>query len=101
MASDPDRPLSAQVILSDPGAARALAEHFAAAGLEAGPLVGNSFSISGPPEDFEGVFGATGYAAARGEEAAELPLEGLPDELSASVAAVVVSGPPDFGPANP
>jgi hypothetical protein len=100
MSSEADRPLSAQVILSDPRAAPALAEYFQSAGLETGPLIGTSFSISGPPGRFEALFGATA-AAAGSEQAAELPLDGLPQELAASVEAVAVPGAPDFGPPSP
>ncbi len=41
---------------SPAAAARAIAE-FRAAGFEVGPLVGNSFSITGPVRTFETVFG--------------------------------------------
>jgi len=88
------------VILSDPAAAPALAEHFRAAGFETGPLVGTSFAITGSPARFEASFGPEAEATARTERAAELPLEGLPAALATSVEAVAVSGPPDFGPAS-
>ena len=101
MSADPDRRLSAQVILSDPGAAPGLAQHFRAAGFQTGPLVGTSFAIEGPPTCFESEFGPEGHGAAESEREAELPLDGLPAELAASVEAIAVSGAPDFGPANP
>ena len=101
MAPEPDRPLSAQVILSDLDAAPALADQFEAAGFEAGPLVGTSFAISGPAERFEALFGATGHAAFAGSEGGELPLEGLPPELRAGIEAIATTGPPDFGPTSP
>jgi len=68
-------------------------------GFDTGPVVGTSFAITGSDDLFSETFGAeSGYA---GGQEAELPLSSLDDHVSARVAAVVTTGPPDFGPGNP
>jgi len=122
--------LSAQVVLhgrrrSPAGADRITAENvqeyvpaeasaalarsmLAAAGFEVGPLVANSFYITGPSDLFERVFGVRLERGRGGEvkvwpqgsgrpPSHELP---VPPDLSGHVAAVTFTPPPEFGPTN-
>ncbi|HYN22428.1 MAG TPA: hypothetical protein VE078_15815 [Thermoanaerobaculia bacterium] len=77
-------------------AAERVRQRLSLAGFEAGPLVGNSFSITAPAKTFEKVFG-TGVreAASEGRE-----LDDLPGSLAKDVAAVTFTPPPDFGPTS-
>lgn len=99
MASDGE-PLSAQVILRDPAAAPAVVEFFRGSGFETGSVIGTSFAISGPPARFDTTFGDAATRLAKAGAPAELPLDAVPDELAASVEAVAIQGPPDFGPTS-
>ncbi len=94
----PEGPLSAQVILRDAAQAPPVAEFFDSAGFATGPVVGTSFAISAPRDGFESTFGAEAADLAGAEQAAELPLGALPDEVAPLVEAIAVTGPPDFGP---
>jgi hypothetical protein len=67
---------------------------FAELDFEAGPLVGLSFSITGPRELFERVFPDFAAKERTGES---FDLSRVPD----SVQAVVSEPPPAFGPGNP
>jgi hypothetical protein len=66
-------------------------------GFEVGPMVGLSFSISGPDELFERVFPDVAAKQRTGES---FDLSRLP-EGAESVQAVVSEPPPAFGPGNP
>lgn len=78
-------------------------------GFTAGPVVGNSFSISASQQTFDKVFN-TDVAAILARRAKakstsrkssnELPLKKLPKPLTALVTAVTFTPPPDFGPGN-
>lgn len=68
----------------DPAAAAAAQAWFAQQGYEVGPLVGTSFSITGP-------------AAALSAFA----MDALPSDVAPAVQAVTASTPLDFGPGNP
>jgi hypothetical protein len=67
------------------------------AGLEIGPVVGSSFSITAPQSTFDRVFGTT---LADGLPK-ELPLGRLPAGVRKTIEAITFSEPPDFGPSNP
>lgn len=66
-------------------------------GFSTGPVVGISFAITGPDDLFRATFGDQ---VTYGVES-ELPMASLDEDVSARVAAIVTSGPPDFGPGNP
>jgi hypothetical protein len=68
----------------DPDVAERARRYFAERGFEVGPLVGISFSITGPPGLME-----------------ELDLEALPADVREAVHEVATEPPPDFGPGNP
>ena len=120
-----DKPISAQVILRSasgrspgpasavtaanvadyapsPDAARRVSHALEAFGFSVGPMVGNSFSITGPPELFERYFRAkvAKRAGRRLPEDLEIPLGALPKDIAGDVAAVTFSPPPDFGPGS-
>ncbi len=99
MGASQETPLSAQVVLSDRDAAGPVADFFSSAGLEADPLVGTSFAISGPATRFRAIFGETAWEP-EGSPPAELPLSALPDDLADAVEAIAIPGPPDFGPTS-
>jgi hypothetical protein len=67
------------------------------AGLEIGPVVGSSFSITAPRSTFDRVFG-THLTDALPEE---LPLGRLPATVRSTIEAITFSPPPDFGPGHP
>lgn len=104
-----DRPLSAQVLLktSDPRAEQQARGELLDAGFEAGPLVGNSFSISGAAKKFQSYFeippgsmpgaGTEGGLAAASSEYS-LPMTKLSDAVKSNVTAIVFTKLPDFGP---
>ena len=80
---------------------------FTAAGFEAGPLVGNSFSISATVGDFEKLFnihlrheqkGGVAFVRVKESGSYELPLHALPRSVVENVEAVTFTPPPDFGP---
>jgi hypothetical protein len=82
---------------------------FRMAGFEAGPVVGNSFSITGLARTFESIFKTRlrrqergGIKSIRndGSGSYELPLQGLPQGVAELVEAVTFTPPPDFGPTN-
>jgi hypothetical protein len=79
--------------LPSPQAAERVAAWFRGQGFEVGPVVGTSFSVTGPPSLFERVFGA--------RKGLEYALDRLPDDVAPAVEAVALSPPPDFGPGNP
>jgi hypothetical protein len=84
----------------DPAAAAAVERHFRERGFTVGPLVGNSFSLTGPPALFAREFGA----AVKGDQPdhdRSLPLRHLPKEVAAHIEAVTQSEPLAFGPGNP
>lgn len=81
--------------------------YFRSLGFEVGPVVGNSFSITGPLFAFEESFGVALRATERGglkvvgkpgSSEIELPLNALPSGLGDLVTAVTFTEPPDFGP---
>ena len=93
--------ISAQVVLNAAGLLQAprVRERFAAAGFQVGPLVGNSFSITGPVKLFERVFKMP--AGGQGHQpfsVTELPLSGLEPNLGEPIQTVLFTRPPDFGP---
>ena len=88
-------------------AAESIRRFFAGAGFSVGPLVGISFSISGPLASFERTFDERPRVKDRGgvQEATtaaghELRLDRLPPELQPFVGAVTFTPPPDFGPTS-
>jgi hypothetical protein len=93
-------------LLPDPTVADAAQAYFRDAGFDVGPLVAQSFAVSGPRSLFESVFATPlvveqeGVATtARTEtDLFELPLDRLPGELAPGVRAVAFTPPPDFGP---
>lgn len=99
MDASGEPPLSAQVVLSDRDAAPSVAHFFSSAGLEAGPLVGTSFAISGPAARFRAIFGETAWEP-QSSSPAELPLSALPDDLADAIEAIAIPRPPDFGPTS-
>ncbi len=89
------------------GAVAAVAESFRSSGLEVGPFVGISFSVTGSVDAFEKLLGvplrrvAGGgikFVVAGGDATAELPAEHLPMDLRPLIQAIVFPPPPDFGP---
>ena len=94
--------------LPAPARAAMAAETLRGAGFDVGPLVGNSFSITGPVALFERFFKTqlrphthgTVKAGEHGEGSFELPVHALPDELRGAVDAVTFTPPPDFGPTS-
>jgi hypothetical protein len=82
---------------------------FAKAGFEVSQPAGLGFSITAPESVFERVFkvklalddrGGVKVVAPEGNEALELPLKNLAEELAQYVAVATFSRPPDFGPGN-
>ena len=80
---------------------------FTSLGFEVGPVVGFSFSITGPVRTFADVFqvrlrqgrkGGIERVDERGSVSLELPLEKLPEEVVEVVKAITFTPPPDFGP---
>jgi hypothetical protein len=117
MARDSDRVASAQVVLRPASGKRvtepitsqnvreimpssadaALARRtFEELGFQAGPVVANSFSITGPTALFEKAF-----KTRLRPDTFELPTHVLPDPIASIVEAVTFTPAPDFGPANP
>jgi hypothetical protein len=90
VASGPPKPAE--------GAAK-VHQWFAAQGFAVDPVVGISFSISGPERLFRRVLGMTDPGSPVELGPAELAGQ-LDNELLRYVAAVVVGPPPDFGPEN-
>ena len=93
--------------LPTPDIATRVRTAFTAAGFEAGPVVGNSFSISATVGVFESLFNIHlrhqqegGVASVRIQESGsyELPLQALPRSVIENVEAVTFTPPPDFGP---
>jgi hypothetical protein len=80
----------------DPDAADAIRKRLEAAGFDAGPLVGLSFSITAPPSVFKRFFKLTSPGRVKGE----IPLDHAPEAFRRGVAAVTFPSPPDFGPGN-
>lgn len=102
--SDEER--TAQVIVGpapgtppDPAHVDTVVGWFRDRGFGTGPFVGTSFAITGGDDLFRDTFGDVPTADDGAE--AELPLGLLGNEVAPHVAAVVVTGPPDFGPGNP
>ncbi|HEX2079807.1 MAG TPA: hypothetical protein VHG08_18975 [Longimicrobium sp.] len=131
MSLHQSQPASAQVVLRPaaghaPGAAEvtaanvaqylpqaqsaaAVQQAFRDAGFQTSELVGNSFSITAPPDRFEEYFGvrldrdaSAGLRALQEEGAAadELPLDRLPGWVAAPIQMVALVPPPDFGPTS-
>jgi len=75
-------------------AVEAARKHFREAGFKLGPYVGISFSISGPPDQFESYF----KTRLDQLKSYELPLAAVPKEVAAVLEAVTFTPPPDFGP---
>lgn len=74
---------------------------FRARGLETGPAVGISFAITGPSEAFTALWPDTAALESPVADETALPLDRLPDDVTAWVDAVVLTAPPDFGPTSP
>ncbi len=90
-----------------PGVADALLGYFAEAGFSVEPVLGISFSITGPSSLFAKVFGEeprleerAGVQSATTAGGHELSLERLPAGLRPYIGAVTFSPPPDFGPTS-
>lgn len=100
---------SAQVVLAGAAPGERVQDAFLALGFTVGPCVGRSFSIAADAARFRAVFGVSlvtrgdGGVAVNGAPPAEsgLPLHGLPGSLQRSVATVLFSEPPTFGPGAP
>jgi hypothetical protein len=93
--------LAAQVVLNNLGLPQApwVMEQLRAAGFEIGPLVGVSFSITGPVERFEAFFQVRAeQPGSQPFSANELPLSSLNPALRQHIASVLFTRPPDFGP---
>jgi hypothetical protein len=93
--------------LPTPEIASSVRTAFAAAGFQAGPLVGNSFSISATVGVFENLFkihlrhkqkGGVASVSVQESGGYELPLQALPRGVIENVEAVTFTPPPDFGP---
>ena len=118
MASRADQMLSAQVILRpatprrsaepvtaenvhevlpSPDAAALARREFEQAGFDVGPLVANSFSITGPARLFNKVLRTT--RAGRSADL-QLPVKGLPAAVAGVIEAITFTPPPDFGPTS-
>jgi hypothetical protein len=78
---------------------------FAGAGFQTGNLVGISFSISAPAEQFQGYFGVAIHMDAKGRvkvtgaedaEGLQLPLQRLPRQLADRIVAVTFGPPADL-----
>ena len=96
MGAGADELISAQVLVPEQGGAPEEARRwFAAAGLEADPVVGRSFAMSGSRAAFEQVFGAREMRRWPRRRAGPRRPAGLG---AAAVEAVAFRGPPDFGP---
>jgi hypothetical protein len=78
-----------------PNAAAKAAQQFAERGFVVGPVVGNSFSIEGPVDLFEQVFGRAPEVTSQSGGTA-LPLERLPQTVRDHVEAVVVPEAPEW-----
>jgi hypothetical protein len=78
--------------LPDPGAAERARAALAAAGFEVGPLVGPSFSITGPRRTFTATFGDDAVAAGL-----DLPTHRLAADVRPLVRTVTFTPPPTFG----
>ena len=92
---------AAQVVLmpSSLGRADQVKERFVAAGFQAGQVVGVSFSIAAPVEQFEHFFKVRADPSAdRPFPGDQLPLSALDLALQTDVQAVLLTRPPDFGP---
>jgi hypothetical protein len=85
-----------RAISPDPKVASDIAQRFKDAGFEVGPVVGASFSITGPASVFTRFF----KVASPGSEAGEIPLDRVAAPVRRAVAAVTFPSPPDFGPGN-
>ena len=90
-----------------PSAVSSVAEEFRSKGFEIGPLVGVSFSVTGPLRVFEEFFGmrirlgkdhAYEFVLKNKTSGHELSGKDLPKILGKSVQTVVFPLPPDFGP---
>ena len=94
---------SAQVVLSGPGLSNSqwVQEQFAQAGFQIGPLVGVSFSISGPAALFEQFFRVQAGPGGQTLTGEALPLVTLDPALRSQIQAILSTRPPDFGPGNP
>lgn len=93
--------------IPEEGAAVSATVTFHSEGFEVGPIIGISFSITGPVKVFERFFmvplhrgkdGAIKFIIEGKVQVSELPAEKLPGELRKSVLTVVFPLPPDFGP---
>jgi hypothetical protein len=80
---------------------------FRARAFEVGPVVGNSFSITAPPDRFEAAFHIRLLKDKDSRvdlnpegRGLELPVERLPRDVARGVQAVVFTPPPDFGPSG-
>lgn len=74
---------------------------FKAKGFETGPFVGISFAVTADQELFEGVLGELQPPSEASLGDSTYSLAGLDQDVQQSIAAVVVTAPPDFGPGNP
>jgi hypothetical protein len=94
--------LSAQVVLQ-PGpttVSTRVRDELSRAGFDIGPLVGGSFSISGPRQLFDRYFGLTLEGVRSPAVPEALPLERLPADVKGAVRSILFTRPPDFGPTN-
>jgi hypothetical protein len=73
-------------------AGQTVREEFERAGFTAGPVIGNNFSIEGPADLFEQLFGSNFTPGA------ELPLGRLPEAIRRHVRTVVVPRRPELMP---
>jgi hypothetical protein len=85
----------------DPAVVEQVVGWFHRRGFGTGPVVGISFAVTGPATLFGEVFGDAALSSPGPGQEVALPLGSLGDDVAAHVAAVVRTGPPDFGPGNP
>ena len=88
-----------EAILPAPEAANRVLGFFQQAGFECGPLVANSFSITGPRSLLRKHFTA-GDISQHETAGGELALGGLPAGIRDLVEAIAFTAPPDFGPTS-
>jgi hypothetical protein len=85
-----------RAIAPEPKVAADVARRFKDAGFDVGPVVGATFSITGPASVFTRFF----KVASPGSEPGEISLDSVPAPVRRAVAAVIFPSPPDFGPGN-
>lgn len=97
-------------VLPSAQAAELARNAFERAGFEVGPLVGNSFSISGPARLFKTVLHtdlerdrrtkAIKAKGAGGSARFELPKSAFPPDVASLIETITFTPPPDFGPTS-